>query len=191
MPKLRIGSPPQSPFLGDATWNSIVVLERRPLLWSLCIGIGLAVGIALAWRLVAPGSLPFGAPTWIDIAVVTMTLALGHEALHLLGFPNAGLDANTVVGVWPELGSPYVQYLSPMARNRFLFAVLLPFLALTVLPFLLVLKWDGQIAVFSWISVLNCVGAGSDIFIFVKMLALVPDTAFVLESGHRLYWRRH
>lgn len=190
MPKLRIGCPLQGD-LPDVGWNSLAIFDQRRLMWSLVVGIALAVCVALAWYEFDSSSLPLGSPSFIEFVSVVATLVIGHEALHLFGFPNVGLGSNTVIGIWPQTGSPYVQYLSPMARNQFLFSLLLPFLILTVVPFTLVACGIGSVGYLSWVSVLNSVGAGSDIFIFVRMLSVVPATASVMESGDRMYWACH
>jgi hypothetical protein len=188
MPKLLLGRPPQQnpPFLSK--WNSIKIFDKECLLWSLGIGISVAACVALIWRNCDLDSLPLGSPSWMEFAIVVMVLSVGHETLHMLGFPRFGFDSNTVIGVWPEAGSPYVQYLSPMSRNQFLIAAMFPFLALTILPFMLASYGIGSVEHLSWISVLNSVGAGSDILIVGKLLWMVPNNASVLENGDLLYW---
>jgi hypothetical protein len=187
MPKLRVGCPLQRN-LPSQGWDSIEVFDQRRIIWSLGIGGFLGLCVALAWYEFDAASLPLGSPSLIEFVLVVTVLVIGHEGLHLLGFPHAGLDSNTLIGIWPQLGSPYVQYLSPMARNQFLLSVLLPFLILTILPFILVAGGIGSVGYLSWISVLNSVGAGSDLFIFVKMLSVVPVNASVMENGDRMYW---
>lgn len=189
MPKFRIGRPPRHQLDIITGWKSIKTFDQRRLLFSLCIGTVIGLFMALLWRTNFDNSIPFGSPTWIEILLVLATLTIAHEALHLLGFPSFGLNSKTVVGVWPEAGSPYVQYMSPMSRNRFLIVSALPFLVLSILPFAAALSEVGPIAQLSWISVLNCIGAGSDIFVFIQVLRSVPSKASVIESEESLYWQ--
>lgn len=189
MPKFHIGRPPDDQAFVNAGWKSIRTLDHGHLFWSLCIGISIGVGTALIWRNYYGESLPFGSPSWMEISLSLIILIVGHEAIHLLGFPQFGLNSNTLVGIWLEAGSPYVQHTMPMSRNRFLIVLLLPFLFLSVLPFALAYNDIGPINQLSWISVLNCVGAGSDIFISAQILRTVSSRAKVLESGNSLYWQ--
>jgi hypothetical protein len=153
------------------------------------MGTVVAAAVALIWSFCNRDSLPLGSPSWTALTIVFLLLCLGHEGLHLLGFPNAGFDRHTVIGLWAEFGSPYVQYLSPMVRTRFVFTALLPFLVLTILPFPLASIFPESVAYLSWVSVLNSVGAGSDILVAAKLLSMVPRDALVIESGELMYWR--
>lgn len=186
MPKFRMGTPLKGDF-SHLGWNSIAVFEVPQMLRSFALG-GIVTGLlVVAWRLVDPVSLPFRLLSHADFLVVVAAV-LAHEALHLAGFPRLGLDSRSVFGIWPQMVAPYVQYLLPMARNRFLLALLLPFLVLSILPLAVVSIGIGPVAELSWISIGNCVGASSDLFIFCKVLALVPRKALILESNGKIYW---
>jgi hypothetical protein len=186
MPKLRIGHPLQTSCSQNC--QTIKIFDQRRLLLSIGLGAVVALCFAIAWRNCSGESLPLGSPSWLEFGVVLVTLSLGHEALHLVGFPRRGLDSNTVIGLWLEFGSPYVQYLSPMSRNQFLLATILPFAVLSILPVVFAANDIGSVAYLSWISVLNCVGAGSDLLVFAKTLAIVPANAWVLENGESMLW---
>lgn len=190
MPKFHIGRPLEGDSSSITGWDFMKTLDQRRLFLSIGIGIFLSLLVAAIWLTCYPDSLSLGSPSWSEFALALLVLSLGHEALHLLGFPRFGLDSNTVIGVWPEFGSPYVQYLSPMRRNRFLFATILPFLVLTILPILVSIGLPGFIDYASWISVLNSIGAGSDIFIFVKVTKNISKDSFVMENHDSIYWGR-
>lgn len=190
MPKFHIGRPLRCPLPVNAGWNEIKTLDQGRLAWSVCVGICVALIVAVIWRIYSTESLPLGSPSWSQILFSLIILSLGHEAIHLLGFPNLGMSAETVVGVWPEAGSPYVQHLSPMSRNRFLIVSILPFLVLSILPLALAFNGAGPINLLSWLSVLNCVGAGSDLLIFHKVIRAVPTKAHVIEAEAALYWQK-
>lgn len=187
MPTLRIGVPLPATF-PDAGWHSMPVFDVRNFVRSCLLGVLLAVCFGLAWHALVAASLPLGALSVIYVAWFAAVLIIVHEGLHVLGFPGGGANANTVIGIWPQLGSPYVQYLLPMTRDRFILVCLLPFLGLSVLPLALVACGVGPVAQLSWLSVLNCIGAGSDIFIVIKLIKIVPATAQVMESDGKLYW---
>lgn len=187
MPKLHIGRPLKG-YVCNSSWSSMDIFDHRKLFNSLLVGSFLAGCIALAWTVLDASSLPLGSPTGADMLLVFAVLLFAHEGLHLLGFPNAGLNSHTVIGIWPQIGAPYVQYLSPMSRRQFIVALLLPVVILSLLPLIMVAVGTGAVAHLSWISVLNCIGAGSDILIVGKLLSIVPANASVMESDGKLYW---
>lgn len=187
MPTLRIGCPLEGDFSGLA-WSSMTVFDARRLVLSLVVGSFLAMICALVWHFLEVRSLPLGSVSGEEFFWACVALIFVHEVSHLLGFPHAGLDANAVMGIWPQIGSPYVQYLLPMKRSRFLIVLVLPILTLSIFPMVLVYAGVGPIAYLSWVSVLNCLGAGSDIYILGKLLSTVPANASVLESSGNLYW---
>jgi hypothetical protein len=187
MPKLRIGRPLTGNF-SDLAWNSMEVFDARRLCYSVLVGGALAVVFAVIWRVLDTASLPLGRPSSAEIFCVTAILIIFHEALHFVFFPGAGLNANSVIGVWCKVASPYVQYLSPMRRNRFMLVLVMPFLILSVLPLFLLSFGIGQNTYIGWISVLNCLGAGSDLFIFAMMFASIPSHSQVLESDGKVFW---
>ena len=189
MPTFRLGPPqPCLPPAGLA-YHSITTLDQRRMFQSLGLGAVVAACVALAWLGCVPGSLPLGQPSFTEFGIVVLVLTLGHEGLHMLGFPRLGCGAGTVAGIWPAgAGSPYVQHLAPMGRNRFLLACLLPFLVLTLLPFALSSHAPGALGYLSWVSLANCLGASSDLYIVAQLLRTVPAGAWVLESGESLLW---
>jgi hypothetical protein len=188
MPKLHIGHPLEGDISCTAGRPFMKTFDQRRLLLALGLGICTSLLIASIWMMHYPKSLPLGSPSWIEFTLTLFTLAIGHEALHLLGFPKFGFDSKTIIGFWPEFGSPYVQYLSPMQRNRFLLSTILPFLVLTLLPLFLLTGSSKLTAYLSWISVLNSVGAGSDLLIFMKVAMQVPKDSYIMESHDSVYW---
>lgn len=189
MPKLRIGCPLAANF-SDRAWINMTVFDARGLSYSLLVGGILAVLLAIVWRAIDTTSLPLGKPSGMEVFCVTTILIILHEALHFLFFPGAGLNTNSVIGVWIKIASPYVQYLSPMSRNRFMIVLVMPFLIISIFPLFLLSFGIGQNSYMSWISVINCLGAGSDIFIFCMMFATVPSGAVVVESDGKMFWAR-
>lgn len=187
MLKLRIGSPIRSSINIDG-WESIAVFDQRRVLFSIVTGICTAFVMSLILIQLNSMSLPIGTPSLSEIISVIAILTIGHEALHLLGFPSFGLNSNTVFGIWPQFGSPYVQYILPMTRNRFLLSSILPFIFLTLLPIFLIALGIGSTPHLSWISVLNSIGVGSDIFIFFKIFSSAPSNSCVVENGEDIAW---
>ncbi|HBI69746.1 MAG TPA: hypothetical protein DDZ22_12245 [Massilia sp.] len=104
----------------------------------------------------------------------------------MLALPRFGLDSKTIVGIWPEMASLYVQYMSPMSQNRFLVVSMLPLFILSVLPFSLAYNNIGLVDQLSWVSVLNYLGAGSDVSIFIRILLTIRSNSRIIESEELL-----
>lgn len=190
MPRFYVGHPQKHELSTDPQWHSFKTLDQQRFVWSIFIGLGIGLLAAVMWRAFYDQSLPLGLPSFTEIVVIISILTIGHEIIHSFGFPYFGIGSNTVFGLWPETCSPYVQHLSPMSRNRFLIALVLPFIILSIIPFLLAMCGIGSIQYLSWISVSNCIGVGSDMFIFSQIICAVPSQARVIESGDSLCWKK-
>jgi hypothetical protein len=164
-------------------------LSSQNLKYSLLTGLIAASILAAIWLIYFPNSLPLGEPSLIEFFIVLLIISLGHEIIHLFCFPGGGLDGKSTLGIWLQTGSAYAQYTLPMSRNRFILATAMPFIFLSIFPFMFVLWGKLPVNFSSWISVTNCVVAGSDIFVCWKLLTSIPANAKVIESGTQLCWR--
>jgi hypothetical protein len=191
MPLFVLGQPPVNQQVDSPGWIRLAGYGASvpQMLGSIGVGLALAIGVALVWRAVDSNSLPLGQPSLLDVLLFTSMLMFGHEALHLMGFPGAGLSRNSVCGIWPQAGSPFVLHLQPMTRDRFLVALTLPFLVISLCPLALRALGYPIGNFFAWASTLNSVGAGADILAFALLLRTAPRRAEILESDHALYWK--
>jgi hypothetical protein len=64
----------------------------------------------------------------------------------------------------------------------------MPFLVITVLPLLIALVTGHASILVAFVSSLNALGAGIDIFGVVLLLWQVPRHANVFNQGWRTYW---
>lgn len=191
MPAFIFGPPPFNRLVEDPGWQRLegYGASARHMLRSLGIGIGVAIVMALAWRLVDANALPLGTPSTLDFVIALALLTIGHEAVHLLAMPGAGLDRHSAAGLWLEGGSPFAQHLQPMSRARFILVTICPFLALSVAPLLLHALGSPMNNLIAWTSVLNGVGSGADLLACALLLRKTPRQALVLESAQALHWR--
>lgn len=189
MIKFRFGCPLEPDLGSGEKWDRFKAFDMASILRSIFTGLFIAGVIAAVWLIAFTGALPIGTPSWMDMLLAVAVTLFVHELFHLIGFPKMGLDGSARIGIWPELCAPYVQYLLPVSRNRFIFAAGLPFLMISIIPLFFTINNTLPIEYLSWISVINCVGTGSDIFILMKLLRTVPRNALVIESGEDIYWR--
>ena len=192
MTRFIFGPPPINSIVESQGWSRVQGyggIDAKAFAAPVAVGLLASLCIALLWKTTGADTLPLGHPDTWEIVLFALFLGLGHEACHLLGFPGAGLTHQSVWGVWLQAGSPFAQHLQPMGRNRFVAALLLPFVVLSLIP--LVLQAVGvQIDPFmQWTSVLNTIGAGADLVAVAKLVFSVPARATVVESNHSLHWK--
>jgi Putative zincin peptidase len=191
MPAFIFGAPPFNRLVEDPGWARLegYGASAQHMLRALGVGIGVALVMALAWRLVDASALPLGTPSMLDFVIALALLMIGHEAVHLLAMPGAGLDRNSAAGLWLEGGSPFAQHLQPMSRARFILVTICPLLVLSVAPLLLHALGGPMSDLIAWTSVLNGVGSGADLLACALLLRKTPRQALVLESEQALYWK--
>lgn len=105
--------------------------------------------------------------TFAFIALLISTL--GHELCHLLAMPQRVFNKNTVLGVWrttPAWKSTiYVSVGGRLTRAQFVWISVVPFLVLTVLPFVLLI-FSSQPPSLFWGGVAALNGGASAIDLF-------------------------
>lgn len=133
------------------------------------------------------------------IVAVTLMLALvlplaiyflAHELVHALAGPSFGLTDASIVGVWPAGGVAYSYYDGEMSRERFMLVLLMPFLALSVLPLCLAVASGGNSPFLAALSLVNVVGSYVDLHNAGHIFLKVPSGAAVRMGNDGLWFRR-
>ncbi len=184
-----IGKPPSNLLIeAEAGWSRMPGYDdSMPItLKAIFIGLVMAAALALAWRLLVPGGLE--APAKLSVYLTFLIVTLGHELCHLLLFPKLGFP-NATVGLWPQMGALYVQYMQPVTRSRFVVATLSPTVLICLVPLLLGLWGVAVPPYLQWATVLNGVAVGADLLAVVQLLRFSSVTALVLDSNHALFLR--
>ena len=134
-------------------------------------------------------------PVLTGLIVVLILFIPTHEFLHALCCPGWGLSSSTYLGLWLSKGFIYIHHEGPMHRNRFLLVLIVPYLALSLLPLLLMILlkyigWTPEIMVcLGWLSLLGSISAGGDFVSAWSLLTRIPKTAVVRNKDHRSYWK--
>jgi hypothetical protein len=156
---------------------------------AIGIGLALAALLAVAWRVLVPDGLPLEArPALSSVVLVFLLATVVHEFFHLIAFPGLGIR-HGMVGVWPQMGALYVQYLLPVTRKRFIAATLAPTLAICMAPTVLGLSGVAVPAFIQWATVLNAVAVGGDLLAVAVLLRKTTAASLVLDSNHALFHR--
>jgi hypothetical protein len=187
-----IGKPPRNPLLDtEPEWSQVPGYgdSMAHTLRAIGTGLILAALLALTWRFLVTDGLPLEAsPALSSILLVFLIATVAHEIFHLAVFPSFGLK-HGVVGIWPQMGAIYVQYLLPVTRGRFIAATLSPAIAISVFPLVLGLSGFQVPAFIQWATIVNAVAAGADLLAVTVLLRETSARDLVLDSNHALFRR--
>lgn len=160
-------------------WAEIGMLVLMPVLgaawwWLYCL-------------IDRPGdSSPYAVPfAFLSLPVLFVL----HEVLHMLVHPRRGWFRDSTLGALPKQGMLYAYYPGEMSRNRLLACLLLPFAALTALPWLVCL-WSREFSLYwATLSFINGFGAVGDLLAVYLLLRGVPAHGIVRNQGWQTWWR--
>lgn len=150
-------------------------------LFALLVALPLAY---LAWRAAWPNAVIFGVfkegPfTFLGLLV---GIIVAHELCHLLAQPWLGLGPRSYAGFDPKSGSPFAGYRGIVGRPLLLWMLLAPFLALSVVPYLLAPHFPSAAPYLAWTSIVNALGAVGDFFYAGLVLFKLPKNV-VFQDG--------
>lgn len=188
MPHFVLGPPPPNALVEGTRWARLPGYGPEPkyALAAVAASVGLFLLVVLGWKLLASTSLPFGSPRFAEVLALALVIIFGHELVHLAAFPGAG-RRHAIVGIWPQRGAAFVQYLRPTSRNRFVAVALAPFIVISLLPFAVAASGLQVPPFIQWMSAINGFGAGTDLLASYLLLRHVHGSRLVLESNHGLY----
>ena len=127
----------------------------------------------------------------IDLGALALLLLMipVHELLHALVHPGWGLSSGTTLGVWLSRGLLYAYYEGELSRDRFLLCLAMPFLALGVLPTVLIMMFPWLAPNLLGLSLFGCVLGCGDVVGVGLVLFQIPRAAIVRNKGWKTYWR--
>lgn len=111
-----------------------------------------------------------------------------HELLHAVVHPKFGASRNTIIGAWPSRMLFYAHYDGVLSRNRFIAILAMPLLLISFAPLLAGILIGHASVTVAFLSSLNALAAGGDIFGIALLLFQVPRGAMVFNQGWRTYW---
>jgi hypothetical protein len=199
--------PPPTPS-GDPPQTTGWIALREPRPWTLVIvgsalGIPICFGLIWLWQWLAPapplrfdlGFLGSRSPmaglfVLLLVPFVFLTaLFAAHELLHAFACPGLGLTARTVVGAWPARMMFYAGHLDPVTCRRYVVICAMPFLVLTLLPWVICWATHSNALLLRTFSVANALFCGGDLVVVAVVLRQVPWTGRVYNHGYSTYWK--
>jgi hypothetical protein len=185
--RLHIGEIPDSPeFLPDASWTRM--REPAPWLMQLCAlpaGVALAAALGVLWMILTPlGRGPV--PSSREVVGALLVIVPAHEGLHLAMHPRTG---DSIIGFWPSRLLFYTHYHNQLLCRRYLGVLLMPVVALSLIPLVACGLAATPSAFLAVASVANALFASGDLFAVGLLLAQVPLGATLRNKGWRVYWK--
>jgi hypothetical protein len=194
--RLHLGPPPENADFQPLKDGWTLLKEPRfsvLALMATVVGILVAMLTLMAWKAIgAPPKtltiLPTDSPLLFFVGLVSLVVV--HEFVHATGYPRFGLNDETQIAFWPRKATCYALYLGTMSRDRWLLTYVLPFLVLSMLPLAICAALRVVVLEFMFISVVNALFCGGDLFIVVQLIMRqVPRKAVMRNQGWTTWWR--
>lgn len=189
--RLIVGPVPKNSALlpEDAGWQRL--REPSPdrfIVVATLLSVPIALpGLLMLPRLITRFDLGMGMLSAFAAGLILVILI--HEVIHALCYPNGLLSPDTCLGFWPSHLTFYASCDAPMSRNRFLFVLAAPFVAITLL--LLTAMISAPPLWRTWLTALNIVHASACTGDFIGIALLlwhVPRGAHIQNNGWDTYW---
>jgi hypothetical protein len=157
--------------------------------WVLSYPVALLLALAAAVFVVRYTPISADGMSLSALAALYVLLIAVHELVHASTHPDLGLTKASVVGFWPARFLFFAHYDAPRSKRSFLFSLIAPLLALSVLPIVLAgilgLAWWGLGA----IAIINAASSCLDVLGFFIVLFGVLAGTEVQNQGWDTYWR--
>ena len=157
---------------------SVLGILLIPVWWVVYVGaVSLIGGDTLT-------SATISIPDFIVAISLTFLLIVVHELLHGVGVLLTG--NRPAFGIGP--GFAYTTCHAPLSRNGYILVVILPLLVINLGAIAAGAIWSGALGWMLFLSLINTMGAGGDIWMLVR-LRRVPSTALIVDlaSGFAVY----
>jgi hypothetical protein len=192
--RFHIGPVPKSDENLPGVWTPLRDLgPYTMLLFGVPIGGVAFVIVGWLWLYETPALKNIGNnPNTLLVELIVAMFAIFpiHEFLHMIFHPQFGLSRKTVLGVWPSRLLCYAYYDGVISRNRFIVIFAMPLLVITILPLFIAFTSGHASILVAFVSSLNALGAGLDIFAIILLFWLVPQNANVCNRGGRTLWNQ-
>ena len=157
---------------------SLLGILLAPVWWMLFVLlVQLVGGEPLGGVIISAANIIIG----LSFAIIVIFL---HELLHGVAVLFTGHLPS--FGIGP--GFAYTTCHSPLKRNAYIFVVLLPLFTINLGAVATGAIWPGAMGWMLFLSILNTMGAGGDVWMFIR-LARVPRPTLVVDmaSGFAVY----
>ena len=192
---LKYGPLPEQPeFVPDDRW----FLVREPSLpgfqlRAIPIALVTIALLAALWIVLTPimqivNRLTFPLRVF-NFILCLLGVIVVHELIHVSIHPKIGSTKDSVIGLWPSRMFIYTIYIGELSKNRCLAILIMPFVALSILP-LVFAAMTGVISFWAaYISIVNGFLASGDLLAAFMTIRQFPKGAIIRTKGWSTYWK--
>jgi putative zincin peptidase len=174
----------------DRSWREVGAPEPALMrLFGLQISVLLAAALFVAWAIAAHFA-DLRPRYWMIVAAAVLVAPL-HELTHALAFPRAAHGAQCALAFWPRRFALCAQYDGVLRRNRYLLVLLMPLLAISLVPMaacaLLELGSVPRLCVVLFLF--NALVSGDDVLAALLVVTQVPADGLIRKAGDVTLWK--
>lgn len=174
----------------DRSWREVGAPERALMrLFGLQVSVLLAAALFVAWA-IATRFADLRPRYWMIVAAAVLVAPL-HELTHALAFPRAAHGAQRALAFWPRRFALCAQYDGVLGRNRYLLVLLMPLLAISLVPMaacaLLELGSAPPLCVVLFLF--NALVSGDDVLAALLVVTQVPADGLIRKAGDVTLWK--
>lgn len=196
--KFHLGSFPElSGFPDDDSWQKFD--DKEESLWLLQfrllpLAIINMVCMILLWFVFTPvtsllDDISFP-ETPVGFFICLVSVLIIHEMIHLAVHPKLGFSHRSIIGFWPSKMFLYVTYNGEISRNRNIAVFLMPFIMISIIPFLISVLINYMNIWLVYITILNAFLSALDILAAITFFKL-PGHTVIWHNGRNVYWREN
>jgi hypothetical protein len=176
-----------SPYPYDLAWRQVHdIAADVGQVFSVVAGAVLCIAAFALWIV----TVPFN-PVRIDYATLIIATAMVlffHELAHAAAFTWGRDRGRRVEVVWQKY-RPHLRYHGAVSRSRYIAVLLVPLVAVTLLPILASIALSLRSGDLVVISLLNALVSGGDVLAAALVLLQVPARAVVQRRGDCVIWK--
>ena len=170
-------------------WRRVSAPEPALMrLFALQVSLLLAATLFVAWA-IATHFADLRPRYWMIVAAAVLVAPL-HELTHALAFPRAAPGVQHALAFWPRRFALCAQYDGVLSRNRYLLVLLMPLLAISLVPMgacaLLEVANAPRLCVVLFLF--NALVCGDDVLAALLVVTQVPANGLIRKHGDVTLW---
>ena len=170
-------------------WRRVSAPEPALMrLFAWQVSLLLAATLFVAWA-IATQFADLRPRYWMIVAAAVLVAPL-HELTHAFTFPRAAPGVQRALAFWPRRFTLCAQYDGVLSRNRYVLVLLMPLLAISLLPMgactLLEIASAPRLCVVLFLF--NALVCGDDVLAALLVVTQVPANGLIRKQGDVTLW---
>ena len=179
-------------FYKDSKWSLFGELSGRAYLYGHFSSFLLPIFVLFIWWSIFGLNLEQAIIVERELEILwkilSLTLiALLHEFLHMITFPDFGISSKTTIVIIPKKLVALAYYTGEMTKTRCVMCLLAPFVVLSLMP-LILCTYEFNYYIF-FLAILNASLSGMDVLSAFSVYVNMPKESIVKNCGYQSYYR--